>query len=107
MDRRLQNQDLCFGRRLLATIAWSAKGCVITDVAMPEMTGIELMIHIVKRRLSLPVIVITGNANVALAALAMQRGAADFLKKPISAPSLLAAVARALMPGHSHASTAA
>jgi two-component system response regulator FixJ len=91
----------------LTTIQWNAKGCVIIDVDMPEINGIELLTHIVERRLTLPFIVITGKGSVSLAVLAMKKGAVDLLEKPFSAQSLVSSVAKALGPSYGHAGVAA
>lgn len=70
--------------------------CLITDVRMPDMSGIDLQ-HLLKRRgITLPVIVLTGHADVSLAVEAMKAGAQDFIEKPFDAAGLQAAVTRAL-----------
>ena len=71
-------------------------GCIITDVRMPEISGIELLRRLKELKIFLPVIVITGHGDVPLAVEAMKFGAADFLEKPFDDEVLLAAVRSAL-----------
>src|SRR5882757_9822684 len=71
-------------------------GCIVTDVRMPEVTGIDLLRHVTKTNPDLPVIVITGHGDISLAAEAMKIGAVDFLEKPFDGQQLLAAVRSAL-----------
>ena len=71
-------------------------GCVITDVRMPDITGIELLQRVKKINPDLPVIVITGHGDISLAVEAMKIGAVDFLEKPFDDDLLLAAVRAAL-----------
>jgi len=71
-------------------------GCIVTDVKMPEMSGVELLRHLRKKNLRMPVIIITGHADVPMAVDAMKSGASDFLEKPFDDEVLLSAVRAAL-----------
>ena len=71
-------------------------GCIITDVRMPGISGIELVRRLKELNVGAPVIVITGHGDVPLAVEAMKIGAADFLEKPFDDEVLLASVRSAL-----------
>jgi two-component system response regulator FixJ len=70
--------------------------CVITDVRMPEMSGIDLLRRLRELKIDVPVIVITGHADVPLAVEAMKVGAAEFLEKPFDDDAMLACIRTAL-----------
>ena len=74
-------------------------GCLIVDVRMPGMGGLELQEELVRRKASIPVIVVTGHADVPLAVRAMRAGALDFVEKPFDQERMLQSVAGALAAG--------
>jgi two-component system response regulator FixJ len=76
----------------LASLATLQAGCLITDVRMPDMTGIELLQRLRAKDIKLPVIVITGHGDIPLAVEAMKCGAIDFIEKPFAEESILRAV---------------
>jgi len=71
-------------------------GCVIADVRMPGVDGIELVRELARRQIPLPVVVISGHADVPMAVAAIKAGAEDFIEKPIDDVQLVAAINRGL-----------
>ena len=86
-------------RTFLDAVAQDESGCVVTDVRLPEISGIDLLttMKIEERRVSMPIIVITGHADIQLAVQAMKQGAFDFLEKPFDGDALLTSVRKALI----------
>ena len=64
-------------------------GCLIVDIRMPEMDGLELQQHLIDRSLDFPLIVITGHGDVPVAVRAMKSGAVDFIEKPFTYEAIL------------------
>jgi two-component system response regulator FixJ len=84
---------------LLAALPDLEPGCIVTDVRMPEMTGLELIRTLRAQGVSLPVIVMTGHADVPLAIEAMRLGVSDFIEKPFDDDLLVASIQAALRMG--------
>jgi len=80
----------------LATVAPDSRGCVITDVRMPDMDGVQLLKTLKAMHSILPVIIITGHADVTVAVQAMKAGAADFVEKPFESELILRLVRASL-----------
>src|SRR4051794_22032176 len=78
-----------------------APGCVVTDVRMPDMTGIELLQRLKGTKPALPIIVMTGHGDVPLAVEAMKAGAFDFIEKPFNDETMLDTVRAAMARGDS------
>lgn len=73
----------------------AAMGCVLLDVRMPEMDGLEVQQAMRERGIAMPVVVLTGHGDVSIAVRAMKAGAIDFIEKPFSKAVLLEALAAA------------
>lgn len=71
-------------------------GCLVLDIRMPDISGLDLQDELHKRDISLPVIFITGHGTVPLSVRAMKAGAVDFLQKPFEDQDLLDAINRAM-----------
>ena len=85
----------------------SEDGCLIIDVRMPGIGGLDVQERLQADSISLPVIVITGHGDVPLAVRAMKAGAVDFVEKPFAEEVILAAIERALKIGRQQHETGA
>jgi two-component system response regulator FixJ len=71
------------------------RACLLLDIRMPGMDGIEVLGALVRRKLQIAIVMITGHADVATAVKAMKTGAVDFIEKPFTQETILTAVAKA------------
>jgi FixJ family two-component response regulator len=92
------------GTQLLAHLSVAARGCVIMDLQMPGLDGLEVQERLAGKGISLPVVFLTGRGDIPTSVRAMRRGAVDFLEKDAPQDELIAAVKRAL---HADAAAAA
>jgi two-component system response regulator FixJ len=83
------------GESFLAAALAASDGCVLLDLSLPDMTGLELQEALRRRGDSLPIVMITGNADVPTAVRAMKNGAADFIEKPFEPEDIVDVVERA------------
>ena len=84
------------GAHFLKHVTREARGCVLLDVRMPDIDGLEVQATLAQRGIALPVIMLTGHGDVALAVRAIKAGAIEFLEKPFERATLLAAIETAL-----------
>jgi two-component system response regulator FixJ len=82
--------------RFLESLEPSRTGCVVADVRMPGTDGIELVRELARRNTTLPVVLISGHADVPMAVAAIKAGAEDFIEKPVDDAQLVAAINRGL-----------
>jgi FixJ family two-component response regulator len=80
----------------LTALEPDAPGCIILDVRLPDQSGLDLQVALAKHAVPLPIIFMTGHGEIPDTVRAIQRGAVDFLTKPVDGNVLLAAVRRAL-----------
>jgi two-component system, LuxR family, response regulator FixJ len=85
-------QSFASAREFLTAAPALPLGCLIVDIRMPEMDGLELMGRLRARGLEFPMVVITGHADVPLAVRAMKAGAVDFIEKPFAAEKLFGGI---------------
>ncbi len=87
------------GTELLARAATLVSGCILTDIRMPGIDGLDLIRCLRAAGHALPVVMMTGHGDIPLAVEAMKRGACDFIEKPFDDEVLLRALRTALSPG--------
>lgn len=87
--------DHAGAREFLTRDAPSTPGCVVLDIRMPGMSGIEAQRALLERGIDLPIIFLTGHGDIDMAVSALQEGALDFIQKPVDNERLLAVIAYA------------
>lgn len=88
--------DYASAGEFLVQYSRSAKGCILLDICMPGPDGMELFAHLQREKVGLPVVFLTGHGDVSTAVSAIQKGAFDFLTKPVEKNRLLEVVGKAL-----------
>jgi two-component system response regulator FixJ len=83
------------GVEFLKNVKSAEQGCILLDVRMPEMDGLEVQQALLDRGVAMPVIVLTGHGDVSIAVKAMKAGAVDFIEKPFEKTVLMSAIDRA------------
>ena len=91
-----QTQGFADAESFLGQVRADAVGCLVLDVRMPTMSGLELQQALKARGVRLPIVFITGHGDVSMAVQAMKDGAFDFLEKPFRDQLLLDAIAHAV-----------
>jgi two-component system response regulator FixJ len=92
----LASESFATAKAFLDSLERIGPGCLLLDVCMPDMTGLELQEALQERKADIPVIILTGHADVATAVRAMKGGATDFIEKPFDSDDLLVRVHKCL-----------
>ena len=95
-------KDYPSGAEFLAAYRPGGEACLLLDANLPDMNGMELLRQLKLSGDGLPVVVMTGSSDVAVAVAAMKAGAADFIEKPVGRADLLASIGRALEQARDH-----
>jgi FixJ family two-component response regulator len=94
--KNISTQPFASADSFLETYTPERSGCVLTDLRMPGMTGLELQTALRERHIELPIVVFTAHGDVATARAALKNGAFDFLEKPVDEEILLDVLRNAL-----------
>jgi FixJ family two-component response regulator len=101
----LKSQSFASADAFLAEFDPECPGCLVLDIRMPGMSGMELQQKLIEMRAILPIIFITGHGDIPMAVEAMQRGAVDFIPKPFRDHELLDRINKALADDQENRST--
>jgi len=91
----MQVESFASADEFLAQYQPGRAGCLVLDVRMPGMSGLDLQEYLVENNIHIPVVIITGHGDVPMAVRAMKSGAIDFIEKPFNDEVLLDAIRRA------------
>jgi two-component system response regulator FixJ len=100
-------RDFCGAAELLKQLECAVPGlgaCTVSDIRMPDMSGLELLEEMKRRKYTIPVIFMTAHADIPLAVEAMRRGAVNFIEKPFAAEVMIQAIRLAAQEDFSQAS---
>jgi len=92
----LETQTYGAARDFLAAPLPNRPGCIVIDIRLPDMNGLEFQEHLTRTGVRLPVVMITGYGDISMSVRAMKRGAVDFLPKPFRDQDMLDAVIAAI-----------
>jgi two-component system response regulator FixJ len=97
----LENRGMavrCFrsAEEFLRNLETETPACIVSDVRMPGMSGLDLQRTLVAQRLRMPLILLTGHGDISMAVAVMKEGAVDFIEKPYDADQLIASIEKAL-----------
>ena len=80
------------GQAFLKDVKHAAEGCILLDIRMPEIDGLEVQNALAERGVTMPIVIMTGHGDISIAIRAMKAGAVDFLEKPFEKAVLIAAI---------------
>ncbi len=92
----LEVQTFASAQELLDAVMPNLPGCLLIDIRMPGMSGLELQQELITRGISLPVVIVTAHGDVPMAVRAMKAGAVDFIQKPFDDQEIIEIVQRAV-----------
>ena len=102
--RGLAVRGFASAEAFLASLAEEPPACVVSDVRLPGLSGLDLQRTVKAQGRDVPVILITGHGDIAMAVTAMKEGALDFVEKPYDAEYLIRSIEKALAAGEEHKS---
>lgn len=105
--RRFEVRSFTSVRAFLEAFCSDDTACLVLDVAMPGLDGLELQRHLTRRGILIPIVFLTGHGDIPMSVRAIKAGATDFLTKPVDADVLLQAVRTALKVAENHRQTIA
>ena len=95
-DMGLESQTFCSAEEFLSSYKRTGTDCLVLDVRMAGMSGMELLGKLSEDKITIPVILVTGHGDIAMAVEALQKGAVDFVEKPFREQTLWEKISKAL-----------